>query len=1131
MATNVAHQEKYLSYRRQDLHNLLDEEDLGPFAPAESALQAAHAAFYQRQYSRALELYKQAAALLEGIAGAPSEGTRGRIVPLLDALLDASMEWLNAAPLSVPDPGIARRPSRPAQPTPPAVERPGLFSRQLATPAAAQAAIDWQMARRYTEQGNTRQAELFMARARADDANAVQALEQAFPRGTSIGSGPRLPTRLIGTTTARFALRLPPSTPLANQRLLRLRSGDQLISIAWDTSSEAPPTEQVRRGVYQARQVYRDVRQLSPAARSAPEAVLEQTHNLGFVIPLCEGECYLALGDYDQAEVCFYQAADYPYLNVAIEGKHLFTRLAQLYLEWGDALYKDDRPTEAAPKYEQVFTMDGKASPSRLYTLPALAAGAEDARKVIENLLTAGVAMEIACLQRGAVNAGAATRQALQQKGLRTRVDDLVASHHLTSLNDLPAIVQAMGLVNSSIAAIIKDIEARWAKLGAGLGFCGSRTTRAPVWTFDYLYTAAVNLAQQALAAERDLISYLDRFDQSALTRQQAYQNWLQAQRETQVAHEQWQAAKDQEQAYQKAIEVAQQRADDATANAALYKEKSADWVLAQALAAQVSAGATWGLEGLFSWAQDAREHMWTGGGTGIPSESSIQMPWFSAVWQLVAGRIRNEYEQAVLDGQAVELQKAAEQAQAELTAAEARTKTAKAARDAALARQKDARDYADAFDAEFFTPDVWFQMGMTVSKLYSRYLQMAIEVAREMQEAFKFENDIEELWAIKDDYSSGLGTVSIQSTLSPGQLIHTAGGDTDTAETKTTIGGLLGADQLLLDIQWFTSYRLVRQDVQKLQLMKHTVSLAQRYPYLFESQFRRSGAIEFTTSMEDFDEAYPGTYGGRIQAVEVEVYGIVPPRGLSGTLTISGLSFYRLPSAQWTDPNGSGLKYRVQPAETLVLSDYTVRGDALLLRADDRMRGIFEGAGVCSLWRLELPKAINDVHFPSVTDVRVTFYYKARYDPELATRVRQKLSQIPGIHGRQRGLPLRWYFPDAFFQFKDTGTFAFSLRVSDFPVNETQPLLDTIGLLVMTDEAKPLSGAALTLAAPGKPAIPGHTDDQGYASSTQASSSWQALVGGPAVGDYTIAMPDAVSRAKVGNLALMFNYRFTPPV
>ena len=63
----------------------------------------------------------------------------------------------------------------------------------------------------------------------------------------------------------------------------------------------------------------------------------------------------------------------------------------------------------------------------------------------------------------------------------------------------------------------------------------------------------------------------------------------------------------------------------------------------------------------------------------------------------------------------------------------------------------------------------------------------------------------------------------------------------------------------------------------------------------------------------------------------------------------------------------------------------------------------IFQGAGVVSTWKLELPKEINDIDYGALLDVRLTFYYKARYDPELHALVIQELASRPGINARQQ--------------------------------------------------------------------------------------------------------------------------------
>jgi hypothetical protein len=388
---------------------------------------------------------------------------------------------------------------------------------------------------------------------------------------------------------------------------------------------------------------------------------------------------------------------------------------------------------------------------------------------------------------------------------------------------------------------------------------------------------------------------------------------------------------------------------------------------------------------------------------------------------------------------------------------------------------------------------------------LYQRYFNMALKVAKQMQAAYNFETDQLLSW-IKTSYASD------------------------------QVKGLLGADALLADIQQFT-YDLVTASKSKPQPMRHTISLASSYPFLFETQFRTTGIIDFETRVDDFDAYYPGTYAGRIDSLEVEVDGIVPVTGLSGSLTCSGVSVYRVPSASWP-PGGSPVKYRLQNAETLILSDYEVRDDTLLFTTDSNMLRIFEGAGVASSWHLEISPAINDIDFGSLTDVRLTFYFKARFDNTLKTRVEASLAALPGVTTRSQSLPLRWIYPDAFYAFQASGLLSFTLLARDFGYNETLPKLANFAVLVTTDGTKPASGIKLSVTLAPLAPVAATTDATGVVSSG-GGSSLSALVGNSATGAYTIGIapadnPAFVTAGKLDlsaivNITVMFEYNFTP--
>jgi hypothetical protein len=392
--------------------------------------------------------------------------------------------------------------------------------------------------------------------------------------------------------------------------------------------------------------------------------------------------------------------------------------------------------------------------------------------------------------------------------------------------------------------------------------------------------------------------------------------------------------------------------------------------------------------------------------------------------------------------------------------------------------------------------------------RLYRRYLDMALKTALLMQQAYNFETD-QALALIKPDYSTD------------------------------AVNGLLAADSLLADIESFT-YDLISSARGKPQPVKQTISLAERYPFAFESQLRSTGAMDFQTTLDDFDSIYPGAYAGRIVAVEVDVDGLVPPTGVSGSLTNAGISAYRLPYASWPDPATPAVKYRIQPQETLVISDYAARNDTLLIPPNSRQLRIFEGAGVASTWHLELPKAINDIDYGALLDVRLTFYYQARYDPSIAAAVSQDLAARPGFTSRQRAIPLRWIYPDAFFAFQGSGTLSFSLSAPDFRNNETQPQLTAVGVVIATDGSVSADGLNVGLATPAHAApVTATLDGNGLADSGTSGSPWAPLAVGSALGQYsiTLAAADNPSLAPGGtldltpivNVALLMNYTFTP--
>src|SRR6185369_8328692 len=143
-------------------------------------------------------------------------------------------------------------------------------------------------------------------------------------------------------------------------------------------------------------------------------------------------------------------------------------RLANLYADWGDALFRADDPVNALPVYEKVLTLAGGPGGSALFTAAALKAPADVARAVIANL-------------DGPVDT----------------------------------------TVSPAISAVLYEIHGQLAKIEGGLDFWGHWAQNVPIWTFDYLQSVAGNFAQLAIGAERDAMTFWEKADSGELTRTQ----------------------------------------------------------------------------------------------------------------------------------------------------------------------------------------------------------------------------------------------------------------------------------------------------------------------------------------------------------------------------------------------------------------------------------------------------------------------------------------------------------------------------------------------------------------------------------------------------------------------------------
>ena len=615
--------------------------------------------------------------------------------------------------------------------------------------------------------------------------------------------------------------------------------------------------------------------------------------------------------------------------------------------------------------------------------------------------------------------------------------------------------------VNPGLALPIVTIWQRWQYLLAELDYYGTSFT--PIFTFEYLQQVALGFAQQAIQAEQEYVNFQVHAEQEAATRRDLQGGVSLANAEAAGRVEQLKSAQADTAGMAAAVHLAELRAANAQEDRDRYQVLGYQQIKFQSVAAAHGAGADWHGDEIRRLARDMEAGSWEG-------ESGK----LAAAATLLAGEKSYEYQLGRLDQTVEEMQATRPIAEAQLQSAQHREAAAQLALAAAQLRADLTEDALAAFENEVFTPELWARMAQAMLELSRTFQEWAISSAKLAERAYNFETD-SELSVIKGEY--------------PG------------SET----GGLLGSEYLLRDIESFT-YHFVAHQRSKETNVKDVVSLATDYPLAF-GEFLESGRMSFETTLRDFDIRHPGLFQQRVQSVEVEVIGLLPPEGVRGTLRAGGVSRYRTPE--------SGERTRVHTLDTMALSDFTVRGDALVYRQDPRMHGLFEGQGVATTWELDLPRRSNNLDYRLITDVRLVVYYNARFDSDLEQAVLTRPA-LPGELVHVRDLQLRYDFPEAWYSFLDTGTMALEVVPQLMPRNETNFKTEKVSLRLLAAEGTDVEGVPITLKLPGKAPVTMTTDVKGEIA-TAAGNPLAGKMGGAFLGPWQLTVAPVAGSPLLG--------------
>jgi len=218
---------------------------------------------------------------------------------------------------------------------------------------------------------------------------------------------------------------------------------------------------------------------------------------------------------------------------------------------------------------------------------------------------------------------------------------------------------------------------------------------------------------------------------------------------------------------------------------------------------------------------------------------------------------------------------------------------------------------------------------------------------------------------------------------------------------------GITGSARLLADVVQLDQHAFLT-DGRRQQLTK-TFSLARFAPVEF-ARFRETGVLVIGTPQSLFDRDFPGHYLRLVKRVRTSVIALIPPTdGIRATLSATGTSRVVIGGDTFRsvvvrrDPEIVGL---TSPRDATGLFELVPDSQPELLLP-------FEGSGVDTAWRFELPKAANSFDYSTIADVLLTIEYTALNSFDYRQQVIQTLDQDLSL---DRPFSFRQQFPDQWY-------------------------------------------------------------------------------------------------------------------
>ncbi len=338
------------------------------------------------------------------------------------------------------------------------------------------------------------------------------------------------------------------------------------------------------------------------------------------------------------------------------------------------------------------------------------------------------------------------------------------------------------------------------------------------------------------------------------------------------------------------------------------------------------------------------------------------------------------------------------------------------------------AEEIEEFLKEKYTNQELYNWMSGKISGIYFQAYQLAYDVSKRAEQAWRYELGISDSSFIQFGYWDNLKK------------------------------GLLAGERLLQDIKRM-EVAYLEHNKRELELTKH-VSLRQLDPFAL-LQLRVTGSCEVTIPEWLFDLDTPGHYMRRIKNVALSIPAVTGPyTGVHCTLTLLRSSIRKSPVGGY--PREAEEDDRFVDYYGTVQSIVTSSGqqDSGLFETNlrDERYLPFEGSGVISTWKLELPNDYRTFDYNTISDVILHIRYTARQgvDP---VKVKEALSTLFSPDGEVNFpliFDLKHDFPNEWQQFvsSEEGNLEITIKQEHFPyfTQEKEITVDSVLVLSISD-------------------------------------------------------------------------------